>query len=47
MASQLTKGLYEKHGVQYATLTLTDGGCALTVTPEGGGPTPSCFGHRP
>lgn len=37
MASQLKKGLYEKHGVQYATLTLADDGCALTVTPEKGG----------
>ena len=37
MASQLTKGVYQKHGVCYDTLTLTDGGFALTVTPEKGG----------
>ena len=37
MASQLTKGVYEKYGVKYDTLTLSDGGCALTVTPEKGG----------
>ena len=37
MASQLTRGVYEKHGVRYDTLTLTDGGCALTLTTEKGG----------
>ena len=37
MASQLTKGVYEKYGVRYDTLTLSDGGCTLTVTPEKGG----------
>lgn len=37
MASQLTRGVYEKHGARYDTLTLADGGCALTVTPEKGG----------
>lgn len=30
-------GTYEKYGVHYATLTLTDGDYALTVTPEKGG----------
>ena len=37
MASQLTKGVYEKYGARYDTLTLSDGGFALTVTPEKGG----------
>lgn len=35
--STLQSGTYEKYGVCYKTLTLTDGGCALTVTPEKGG----------
>ncbi|MCD7843687.1 MAG: aldose epimerase [Clostridiales bacterium] len=35
--SKLTNGVYENYGVTYATLTLTDGDCALTVTPEKGG----------
>ncbi|MCD7837924.1 MAG: aldose epimerase [Clostridiales bacterium] len=35
--SKLTTGVYEKYGVTYATLTLTDGDCTLTVTPEKGG----------
>ncbi len=35
--STLQKGTYEKHGVRYAALTLTDGDCALTVIPEKGG----------
>lgn len=33
----LTQGVYEKYGVAYKTLTLTDGEYALTVTPEKGG----------
>ncbi len=33
----LTNGIYEKNGVAYKTLTLTDGSYALTVTPEKGG----------
>lgn len=35
--SKLTTGLYEKYGARYATLTLTDGAFALTVTPGKGG----------
>lgn len=35
--SRLTHGIYEKYGARYATLTLTDGEYALTVTPEKGG----------
>ena len=35
--STLTNGTYEKYGVRYATLTLTDGDYALTITPEKGG----------
>lgn len=35
--SKLTSGIYEKHGVRYATLTLADGDCTLTVAPEKGG----------
>lgn len=35
--STLTKGLYQKYDAQYATLTLTDGDFALTITPEKGG----------
>lgn len=35
--STLSKGTYTKYGVQYATLTLTDGEYAFTVTPEKGG----------
>ena len=35
--STLSKGTYTKHGVNYATLTLTDGAYAFTVTPEKGG----------
>lgn len=35
--SVLSKGLYEKNGVSYRTLTLTDGDCSLSVTPEKGG----------
>ncbi len=35
--SKLTTGVYEKYGVRYPTLTLTDGDYALTVTPEKGG----------
>ena len=35
--SKLTTGVYEKYGVSYKTLTLTDGDCAFTVTPEKGG----------
>lgn len=35
--SKLTNGVYQKFGVTYETLTLTDGDCALTVTPEKGG----------
>ena len=35
--STLSNGTYEKYGVQYATLTLTDGDYALTITPEKGG----------
>ena len=30
-------GVYEKYGVRYQTLTLTDGAYALTVAPEKGG----------
>lgn len=36
MASQLTNGVYEKYGARYDTLTLSDGGFALTVTPRKG-----------
>ena len=32
--AKLTEGVYEKYGVNYKTLTLTDGDYALTVTPE-------------
>ena len=35
--SVIKTGTYEKYGVHYATLTLTDGDYALTVTPEKGG----------
>lgn len=35
--SAIQTGTYEKYGVRYATLTLTDGAYALTVTPEKGG----------
>ena len=35
--SKLSTGTYEKYSARYATLTLTDGACALTVTPEKGG----------
>lgn len=35
--SKLTTGVYEKYGVSYKTLTLTDCDCAFTVTPEKGG----------
>ena len=35
--SKLSTGTYEKYSARYATLTLTDGTCALTVTPEKGG----------
>ena len=35
--SKLSTGTYEKYGARYATLTLTDGAYALTVTPEKGG----------
>lgn len=35
--SKLTVGTYEKYDAKYATLTLTDGEYALTVTPEKGG----------
>ena len=35
--STLSNGTYEKYGARYATLTLTDGDCALTITPEKGG----------
>ena len=35
--STLTTGTYEKYGASYKTLTLTDGECAFTVTPEKGG----------
>ena len=35
--SNLTFGIYEKYGVSYKTMTLTDGEYALTVTPEKGG----------
>ncbi len=34
---ELTRGRYQKYGADYATLTLTDGAYALTVTPERGG----------
>ena len=34
---KLTTGVYEKYGASYKTLTLTDGECAFTVTPEKGG----------
>ena len=33
----LFTGVYEKYGVRYQTLTLTDGAYALTVAPEKGG----------
>ena len=35
--STIQTGTYEKYGARYATLTLTDGAYALTVTPEKGG----------
>lgn len=35
--SKLTTGRYEKYAASYATLTLTDGDYALTITPEKGG----------
>ena len=35
--SILTNGTYRKYGASYATLTLTDGDHALTITPEKGG----------
>ena len=35
--AKLNEGVYEKYGVSYNTLTLTDGDFALTVTPEKGG----------
>ena len=35
--STLSNGTYEKYGARYATLTLTDGDYALTITPEKGG----------
>lgn len=35
--STIQNGTYEKYGARYATLTLTDGAYALTVTPEKGG----------
>jgi len=35
--SVIKTGTYEKYGVHYATLTLTDGDYALTVIPEKGG----------
>lgn len=35
--STLSTGTYEKYSARYATLTLTDGAFALTVTPEKGG----------
>lgn len=35
--SNLTKGIYEKYGAHYDTLTLHEGDCTLTVTPEKGG----------
>ena len=35
--AKLTEGVYEKYGVSYKTLTLTDGEFAFTVTPEKGG----------
>ena len=35
--AKLNEGVYEKYGVSYKTLTLTDGDFALTVTPEKGG----------
>ena len=35
--AKLNEGVYEKYGVSYKTLTLTDGNFALTVTPEKGG----------
>ena len=35
--AKLSKGTYAKYGARYATLTLTDGAYALTVTPEKGG----------
>ena len=31
--STIQSGTFEKYGVRYATLTLTDGDYALTVTP--------------
>ena len=34
---KLTTGVYEKYGASYKTLTMTDGECAFTVTPEKGG----------
>ena len=35
--STVSHGTYEKYGVSYKTVTLTDGAYALTVTPEKGG----------
>ena len=35
--STVSNGTYEKYGVTYKTITLTDGAYALTVTPEKGG----------
>ena len=35
--SNLTFGIYEKYGVSYKTMTLTDGEYALTIIPEKGG----------
>ena len=35
--STVSNGTYEKYGVSYKTITLTDGAYALTVTPEKGG----------
>ena len=35
--STVSHGTYEKYGVSYKTITLTDGAYALTVTPEKGG----------
>lgn len=30
--SKLTTGTYEKYGVTYGTITLTDGDCTWTIT---------------
>ncbi len=35
--AKLSEGIYEKHGTSFRTLTLTDGGCSITVAPERGG----------